>query len=123
MDVMASTTLEIPVGPELTPAQAEATYARGNGAVVYALLQLAKQLAEARETRSPSVTPSTPSGMVPPYEKPPAQGSRKRLGAKLGHPGSRRATSERVDHRIKHRANRCPDCDGENRTAKTTSNG
>ena len=46
----------------LTEEQARELYQQGEEAVVFALLELTKQLAEAR---SPSVTPSTPSGMVP----------------------------------------------------------
>ncbi len=47
--------------------QAKAIYALGEEAVVFALLKQAKQLAEAR---SPSVASSTPSAMVPVYQKP-----------------------------------------------------
>ena len=57
-------------------------------------------------------TPATPSGMKPPYQKPPAKSRKKRPGAKQGHPGSRRKAPERIDRRVNHRAKCCPDCGG-----------
>jgi len=96
-------------GATLTEEEAAAIYDQGKEAVVFALLELTKQLAEAR---SPSVTPSTPSGMVPVYEKPAAKPRKKKPGAKPGHPGSRRQTPERIDWQAEHRADRCPDCGG-----------
>jgi len=107
----------------LTEEQARALYQQGEEAVVFALLELTKQLAEAR---SPSVTPSTPSGMVPVYQKPAArQRGKKSPGAKPGHPGSRRQVPERIDWQVEHRADCCPDCGsrlkrcGETRTRYT----
>ena len=97
----------------LSKRQAEAIYARGKEAVVFALLELTKQLAESQGKNGPTATPSTPSGMVPVYEKPPAKRrGKKRPGAKAGHPGSRRAVPERIDWQVEHRADRCPDCGG-----------
>ena len=94
----------------LTEEQARELYQQGEEAVVFALLELTKQLAEAR---SPSVTPSTPSGMVPVYEKPAKKGKRgKKPGAKKGHGGSRRPAPERIDWEVDHRADCCPDCGG-----------
>ena len=58
----------IALGPALDRTQAEAIYARGKEAVIFAILEMAKQLAEARNPAS--TTPSTPSGMIPVYEKP-----------------------------------------------------
>ena len=87
--------------------QAELIYHQGKEAVVFALLELAKQLAEAR---SPSVNPATPSGMLPPYVKPPGKKRKKKPGAKAGHPGRRRAAPAQIDHRKNHRAEQCPDC-------------
>jgi transposase len=95
----------------LSRRQAEAIYARGKEAVVFALLELTKQLAEAQGQHSPGATPSTPSGMIPVYEKPPAKRrGKKPPGAKAGHPGWRRSAPERIDWQIEHRADRCPDC-------------
>lgn len=58
------------------------------------------------------LTPSTPSGMVPVYEKPAVPKRRKKPGAKNGHPGARRARPERIDRRVEHRLKHCPDCGG-----------
>jgi transposase len=93
----------------LTEEQARELYRHGEEAVVFALLELTKQLAEAR---SPSATPSTPSGMVPVYKKPTKGKRGKKPGAKKGHQASRRARPERIDWEAKHRADRCPDCGG-----------
>ena len=83
-------------------------------AVVFALLELSKQLAEQRaKTAAEShQTPATPSGMKPPYRKPPAKTRKKRPGAKQGHPGARRRAPQRIDWLLEHRADRCPDCGG-----------
>jgi transposase len=97
---------------ELSKRQAEAIYTRGKEAVVFALLELTKQLAEAQGKGSDaSRSLSTPSGMVPVYEKPSAKRcGRQRPGARKGHPGWRRKPPERIDWQVEHRANRCPDC-------------
>ena len=93
----------------LTEEQARELYRQGEEAVVFALLELTKQLAEAR---SPSVTPSTPSGMVPVYKRPTRGKRGKRPGAKKGHQASRRARPERIDWQAEHRADCCHDCGG-----------
>ena len=116
-------TLEIEVGPTLSSEQAEAIYDQGKEAVVFALLQFAKQLAEqqAAQAAGSHQTPATPSGMKPPYAKPPAtRRGKKKPGRKAGHPGSRRATPERIDWQAEHRADRCLDCGSRlNRCAET----
>lgn len=113
----------IPVGPELTEAQARAIFAQGEEAVVFALLAQAKLLAErlAASAASSHQTPATPSGMKPPYQKPAPQGRQKKTpGRKTGHPGSRRGIPERIDETKTHRAETCPDCGGQlNRCAET----
>ena len=53
----------------MTREQAEAILAQGPEAVVFVLLALSARLAELSTSPS-STTPSTPSGMVPVYEKP-----------------------------------------------------
>src|SRR3989304_363440 len=53
--------------PMMTEEQARAIFRQGEEAVVFALLQLAKQLAE---QQAADTSPSTPSGMKPAYEKP-----------------------------------------------------
>ena len=105
-------TLSIPLGPTLTAEQAERIYNQGQEAVVFALLELAKMLAEKSVAVSASASPTTPSGMKPPYEKPTAKSRRKRPGCKEGHPGSRRPPPEGVNQREEHRLKRCPECGG-----------
>ena len=106
-------TLDVLRRGELTESQARSLFRQGEEAVVFALLELTKQLAEAQGKNSPSATPSTPSGMIPVYEKPPAKRrGKKRPGAKRGHCGSRRQPPERIDWRVEHRADCCPDCGG-----------
>jgi transposase len=99
----------ISLGPSLDRAQAKAIYARGEEAVIFALLELAKQLAGAR---NPSITPSTPSGMIAIYEKPAVSSRKKRPGRKKGHPGSGRKRPERIDRREEHQLPCCPHCQG-----------
>lgn len=98
----------------LTEEQARKIYARGPEAVVFALLELTKQLAEQRAAAAADShqTPSTPSGMKPVYLKPPGKARKRPPGAKPGHPGARRAVPERIDRRREHRAVRCPECGG-----------
>ena len=109
MNSLDNSTLEALGSGSLSEDQALEIYHRGSEAVVFALLELAKQLSEAR---GPQTTPSTPSGMVPVYEKPPAKSRQKRPGAKKGHPGSRRRPPERIDRLETHQLPSCPDCGG-----------
>ena len=110
---MGTTTHEVLIGSQLTREHAEAIFSQGKEAVVFALLELAKQLAEAQAKGNPLTTPSTPSGMVPVYEKPTVKGrSKKRPGAKQGHLGSRREKPQRIDWQADHRADNCPQCGG-----------
>ena len=107
-----SATLEMTLGPLLTEDQAREIYAQGEEAVIFALLTLAKQLAQQSATAAGSShqTPATPSGMKPAYQKPPPRGRKKKPGRKQGHPGSRRPVPEYIHHRQTHRADRCPAC-------------
>lgn len=113
----------VPLGPQLTEEQARALYAQGEEAVVFALLALAKLLAEqqAAAAGSSHQTPATPSGMRPPYAKPAPRGRGGRTpGRQAGHPGSRRPPPQTVHERKTHRADACPDCGGPlNRCAET----
>lgn len=111
IDLEESTTDALREGV-LSEEQAEAIYAQGREAVIFALLELTKQLAEARAAAGQSVRPSTPSGMIPVYEKPSATGRGKRPGAKPGHPGARRPVPASVDRRVTHRLACCPRCGG-----------
>lgn len=108
-EVLPETTLDVLRRASLTEEQARELFRQGEEAVIFALLILTKQLAEAR---GPQTTPSTPSGMVPIYEKPPTKSRKKRPGAKPGHIGSRRRTPERIDHRKEHKLSCCPECGG-----------
>ena len=110
---MVSVTLQMPLGPSLTEEQAREIFAQGEAAVIFALLTMAKQLAEqaAAAAGTSHQTPATPSGMKPAYQKPSlSRRGKKKPGRKVGHAGSRRAPPDRVDHRKEHRAGRCPDC-------------
>lgn len=60
-----------------------------------------------------SSSPSTPSGMVPIYEKPNTKKRRKKPGAQDGHPGQRREKPKTITQRRTHRLKRCPHCDGQ----------
>jgi transposase len=98
------------LGPQLTAEEAAAIFARGKEAVIFALLEMARQLGQSQPAAA--VSPSTPSGMVPIYQKPPVKSRGKRPGRKAGHPGARRQRPERIDQRKEHRATCCPDCQG-----------
>ncbi len=93
--------------------------ALGPEAVRLALLAANERFARLQST---SASPSTPSGMVPVHQKPPAKKRSKKPGAKNGHPGSRRKTPAKIDAALSHRLEVCPCCGGElqrcNRTRK-----
>ena len=117
------TALSFPLGPELTEDQAREIFARGEEAVVFALLAQAKLLAErmAAAAEGSHQTPATPSGMKPPYAKPtPKMRGRKKPGRKPGHPGSRRKVPDRIDETKTHRAKFCPDCGGDLKRCQET---
>jgi len=59
------------------------------------------------------VSPTTPSGMIAPYLKPPPRvKSKKSPGRKNGHSGSARLRPETVDHFKEHTLRCCPECHG-----------
>jgi hypothetical protein len=109
--------------------EAEKIYASGKEAAILALLELAAQK-EALQTQNAQLlqrlhqleangsskpSPSTPSGMIPPYEKPSASSRRrKQPGRQKGHPGSRRPPipEEAINRTETHRLNACPHCNG-----------
>jgi len=96
----------------MTVEQAEAIYAQGPESVVFVMMQLAK-LAEQAKDSSVSSRPalSTPSAMVPVFQKPTISKRRRKPGAKPGHQGARRHAPEKVDREVVHEAPaRCPDC-------------
>lgn len=112
---MAALPHDISLGPGLTEEEARAIYAQGEEAVVFAVLSLAKMLAEQQAVlaQSSHQTPSTPSGMKPPYQKPTTSGrGKKKPGRKPGHVGCRREVPARIDRRQEHVAEACPKCGG-----------
>jgi transposase len=103
----------------LTGEQAGLLSAAGPEAVRLALLAASGRIAELRPS---AVSPSTPSGAVPPHLKP-ATGKRRgrrKPGAKDGHAGSRRKPPPRIDARRGHRLGACPCCGGELRRCNRT---
>jgi transposase len=113
-EVLNESTLDVLRGAALTEEQARAIFALGEEAVIFALLELTKQLSEQKAAAAGTShqTPATPSGMKPPYEKPPAKLRKKRPGAKKGHPGSRRKAPGQIDWQVEHKLPQCPDCGG-----------
>lgn len=112
---MATMIGDISLGSALTDEQARAIYLQGEAAVVFALLSLAKLLADqlAASAGSSHQTPSTPSGMQPVYLKPDVStGRKKKPGQKAGHRGSSREIPMRIDRHQEHRATCCPECGG-----------
>jgi len=99
------------LGASLTEEQAREIFRRGEEAVVFALLTQAQALDKTQSGQKPS--PSTPSGSVPPYEKPTTQKKRgKKPGREPGHSGSRRSGPTQIDQTKTHRLESCPDCGG-----------
>jgi len=95
---------------DLTREQAERLAALGPEAVVLFSLTLTRRVAEL-QAKAPGV--STPSAMVPVYQKPAAsKRRRKKPGARDGHAGSRRKTPAVIDAREDHRLAACPCCGG-----------
>ncbi len=102
----------------LSQEQAEALPRLGAEAVTLFALAMARHVA-GLQPASPS--PSTPSGMVPVYRKPPVvKRRRKKPGAKDGHAGSRRKTPAKVDARAEHRLAACLCCGGALQRCKRT---
>ncbi len=91
-------------GP-LTEEEAATIYAQGREAVVFPLLTLS-----ARAMKSTGGSPSTPSGMIPVYQKPSTPHHRKKPGRKNGHPGSRRPPPATIHKRKQHILENCPNC-------------
>ena len=103
-------------GP-LTIEQAKAIFARGEEAVVFALLQLSKLAAQQHQLASSlgnADDPSCPSGQKPVFTKPnkPDKKRGKKSGRRKGHLGSRRKSPASIDRTVEHRAECCPDCGG-----------
>lgn len=88
-DTLDAAALQTLLGPQLTAEQAVLIFQHGQEAVVFALLTLAKQLAEKQAAPPVGTDPSAPSGQTPPYAKFPSKGRAQPKGDKPGHPGQR----------------------------------
>src|SRR5512135_43908 len=111
-DTLDTASLRALLGPQLTAEQAALIFQQGQEAVVFALLTLAKQLAETQAVAPTTSDPSAPSGQTPPYAKPTAKTRARPKGAKPGHPGRRRPAPTRIDRREEHTLSACPKCHG-----------
>jgi transposase len=112
--------VDVPLGPGLTREQAEAIAARGEEAVIFALLELAAGWRRAEGKCASVSSPATPSGMRPIYQKPAVKKRGKKPGRKAGHLGCRRKIPDRIDEYKTHRAPCCPHCQGMLRRCTTT---
>jgi transposase len=95
----------------MTRDEAKAILALPQDKAVRAILALAEK-ADKYDQIAGAVSPTTPSGMTPPYLKPPPGRRKKRPGRKKGHPGISRLRPQEVDHFKEHTLRRCPDCHG-----------
>ena len=91
------------VGPGMSREQAEAIVARGEEAVVFAILELSQRLGRALGQCASVSSPATPSGMIPVHQKPSSRKRGNKPGRKPGHRGSRRPRPERIDEHQDHR--------------------
>jgi transposase len=119
-DTVDTADLQTLLGPHLTAEQAVLIFQQGQEAVVFSLLNLAKQLAEKQAATPAGSDPSAPSGQTPPYAKPPAKGRAKAKGAKPGHPGQRRPAPTRIDRHEEHSLSECPKCHGPVRPCRSS---
>src|SRR5262249_32567392 len=118
-DTLDAASLQALLGPQLTAEHALLIFQQGQEAVVFALLSLAKQLAE-KQAATMTPGPSTPSGQRPTYTKPTAKGRAKAKGARQGHPGHRRPTPPRIDCHEDHTLAACPKCHGPIRPCRSS---
>src|SRR4051794_31281483 len=118
-ETLDTASLQALLGPQLTEEQARLIYEQGADAVVFALLSLAKQLAEKQVVTSSQPDPSAPSGQTPPYVKPTTKGRAKPKGARPGHPGHRRPTP-RIGRHEEHTLSACPRCHGPVRACRSS---
>jgi len=65
--------------------------------------------AEGKDTDDPP-SPTTPSGMTAPYEKPAHRKRNRKPGQKKGHVGTRRRCPDHIDKTHDHTLDHCPDC-------------
>ena len=98
------------IGLGFSEADARAIVELGPEASIFAILTLAKRVAELSGLVG-KADPSAPSGQTAIFLKPKTKGRRKKPGARPGHPGSRRETPK-PDKTVPHSLERCPDCSG-----------
>src|SRR5512147_60252 len=119
-ETLDTASLEALLGPQLTAEQATLIFQQGQETVVFALLTLAKKLAEKQAARATTSDPSTPSGQTPPYAMPASKTRAMTKGAKPGHPGRRRPTPAWIDRREEHTLSACPECHGPVRPCRSS---
>ncbi len=73
------------------------------------IISLAER-AEKYDQMCNDVSPTTPSGMKPPYLKPPGKKRKRKPGRKKGHPGAARPKPGNVNHYKDHTLCSCPEC-------------
>jgi len=104
----------IKIGPSLTKQQAEKLYQLGQDAVVFVLMTQAKMIAQ--QMANSAQSPAAPSSAKPVYRKDNKSKNKrgKKIGAKRGHPASRRPKPLQIDRRREHNLQSCPHCGNEN---------
>jgi len=109
MEMKTNATIEIggvSIGANLTHEQAEHLYALGQDVVVFALMTLAKMIAQQKADSYES--PASPSSATPTYKK--QNTKRKDKKPRKNSYGQHRANPQRIDRREIHRAKACPEC-------------
>jgi hypothetical protein len=74
------------------------------------VIMLLAEKAEKYDREHPEVSPTTPSGAIPPYLKPNRKKRRKKPGRSAGHTGCARTKPEKIDDLKEHNLSHCPDC-------------
>jgi hypothetical protein len=96
------------IGPGFLESDSRAIVELGSEASIFAILTLAKRVAELSGLVG-NADPFIPSGQMAAFLKPRAKGRRKKPGAQPGHAGSLRETPI-SDKTVTHSLERCPDC-------------
>jgi transposase len=104
----------IKIGPSLTKQQAEKLYRLGRQVVIFVLMTQAKMIAQ--QMANSAQSPAAPSSAKPVYIKDNKSKNkrRKKIGAKKGHPASRRPKPLKIDRSRQHNLQKCPHCGNEN---------
>ena len=112
--VVAVQELEKFIKPGLTEAEVDELLSMRPEEIRWAFLEITARWAQEREildsSQTGEISPSTPSGQIPVYEKPNTKRRRGKVGAREGHPGKRREAPERIDEVKEHTLERCPCC-------------